>query len=114
MYAIRSYYADVFETVIKKVGSDETGISLAVTWIRNELKRVLVYNKIDFFESNLKPEHLIELINSIKDRTISQKIGKTIIEHMVEQKGEKTPKELIKEMGLTVIEDTSELRNNFV
>jgi len=101
--------ADVFETVIKKVGSDETGISLAVTWIRNELKRVLVYNKIDFFESNLKPEHLIELINSIKDRTISQKIGKTIIEHMVEQKGEKTPKELIKEMGLTVIEDTSEL-----
>jgi aspartyl-tRNA(Asn)/glutamyl-tRNA(Gln) amidotransferase subunit B len=101
--------ADVFERVIKDVGSDETGISLAVTWVRNELKRVLVYNKIDFFESNLKPEHIIELINSIKDRTISQKIGKTVIEHMVDQKGEKTPKELITELGLTVIEDVSEL-----
>jgi aspartyl-tRNA(Asn)/glutamyl-tRNA(Gln) amidotransferase subunit B len=101
--------ADVFEKVVAELGNDKNGISLAVTWIRNELKRVLVYNKIEFFETNLKPEHMVELINSIKDKTISQKIGKTIIEQMVEHKGEKTPKELITEMGLTVIEDTSEL-----
>nr|A9AAZ8.1 RecName: Full=Aspartyl/glutamyl-tRNA(Asn/Gln) amidotransferase subunit B; Short=Asp/Glu-ADT subunit B [Methanococcus maripaludis C6] len=101
--------ADVFEKVVAELGNDKDGISLAVTWIRNELKRVLVYNKLEFFETNLKPEHMVELINSIKDKTISQKIGKTIIEQMVEYKGEKTPKELINEMGLTVIEDTSEL-----
>jgi len=54
--------AEVFEKVVRDLGVNEKHVNLAVTWIRNELKRVLAYNKIDFLESNLKPEHLTELI----------------------------------------------------
>ncbi len=103
--------ADVFEKVVNELGCDKESINLAVIWIRNELRRVLAYNKIDFFESNLKPEHLIELIELIKNKTISQKIGKKIIEILVDHRGEKTPKQIIEELGLTVITDDSALEN---
>ncbi|MDK2790884.1 MAG: aspartyl-tRNA(Asn)/glutamyl-tRNA(Gln) amidotransferase subunit [Methanothermococcus sp.] len=103
--------ADVFEKVVNELGCDKESINLAVIWIRNELRRVLAYNKIDFFESNLKPEHLIELIELIKNKTISQKIGKKVIEILVDHRGEKTPKQIIEELGLTVITDDSALEN---
>ena len=95
--------AEVFEKVVQELGVNERNVNLAVTWIRNELKRVLAYNKIDFLESNLKPEHLTELIRLITDNTISQKIGKKVIEIMVEHRGKKSPREIVEEMGLTVI-----------
>jgi len=97
--------ADAFEKVVAGLGKEKENINLAVTWIRNELKRVLQYNKIDFFESNIKVEHLIELIKLIKDKVISQKIGKKVIELLVENRGEKSPKQIIDELGLTVISD---------
>ncbi|EHP85882.1 Asp-tRNA(Asn)/Glu-tRNA(Gln) amidotransferase subunit GatB [Methanotorris formicicus] len=97
--------ADAFEKVVAGLGREKENINLAVTWIRNELKRVLQYNKIDFFESNIKVEHLIELIKLIKDKVISQKIGKKVIELLVENRGEKSPKQIIDELGLTVISD---------
>ncbi|MBW9222571.1 Asp-tRNA(Asn)/Glu-tRNA(Gln) amidotransferase subunit GatB [Methanothermococcus sp. SCGC AD-155-C09] len=103
--------AEVFEKVVHELGVDEKNINLAVTWIRNELRRVLAYNKIDFFESNLKSEHLTELIKLIIDNTISQKIGKRVIEIMVENRGKKTPKEIIEELGLTVITNDDVLIN---
>jgi len=96
--------ADVFETVVSELGRGKENISLAVIWIRNELRRVLAYNNIDFLESNLKPEHITELIQLITGKTISQKIGKKVIEIMIENKGEKTPKQIIEELGLTVID----------
>ncbi len=103
--------AEVFEKVVNDLGINRENVNLAVIWIRNELRRVLAYNKIDFFESNLKPEHITELIKLITNKTISQKIGKKVIEIMVENRGEKSPKEIIEELGLTVITSDNVLEN---
>ncbi|MCS3900357.1 Asp-tRNA(Asn)/Glu-tRNA(Gln) amidotransferase subunit GatB [Methanococcus voltae] len=101
--------ADVFEKVVSHFGADAKSIALSVTWIRNELKRVLTYNKVDFVDSGLTTEQIVELIESIANKTISQKIGKKIIELMVENKGAKSPKQIIEEEGLTVVGDDSEI-----
>ena len=102
--------AEVFETVVSQLGNKKENVDLAVIWVRNELRRVLAYNNIDFIDSNLTPNHITELIQLITNKTISQKIGKKVIELIVEHKGEKTPKQIIDELGLTVIDSDDVLQ----
>ncbi|WP_457611800.1 Asp-tRNA(Asn)/Glu-tRNA(Gln) amidotransferase subunit GatB [Methanocaldococcus sp.] len=99
--------AELFEDVIKTLGVSEENINLAVTWIRNELRRALQYHKVDLYESGIKPEHIVELINLIKKEVVSQKIAKNLVDEIVINRGKKTPKEIVEEKGLTVIKDDS-------
>ncbi|ADG13086.1 glutamyl-tRNA(Gln) amidotransferase, B subunit [Methanocaldococcus infernus ME] len=97
--------AELFEKVVKALGKED--VDLAVTWIRNELRRSLQYHKVDLYESGIKPEHMVELIKLIKDEVISQKIAKDLVDELVINRGKKTPKEIVEEKGLKVIKDTN-------
>ena len=66
--------------------------------MRDELKRVLTYNKTDFADSEISVEDLIELFEMIQSKEITVKAGQRIIEQM--PNNEKSPKAIAEEMGL--------------
>ncbi|XRO76184.1 Asp-tRNA(Asn)/Glu-tRNA(Gln) amidotransferase subunit GatB [Methanocaldococcus sp. 10A] len=101
--------AEMFEEVVKSLGVSKENVDLAVTWIRNELKRSLLYHKVDLYESGVKAEHIVELIKLIKEGVISQKIAKEIVDLLVINRGSKMPKQIVEELGLTVIKDEDAL-----
>ena len=101
--------AEMFEDVVKSLGVSKENVDLAITWIRHELRRSLQYHKVDLYESGVKAEHIVELIKLIKDEVISQKIAKEIVDLLVINRGKKTPKQIVEELGLTVIKDEDAL-----
>ncbi|WP_407377820.1 Asp-tRNA(Asn)/Glu-tRNA(Gln) amidotransferase subunit GatB [Methanobrevibacter sp.] len=70
----------------------------AAKWMRDELKRVLTYNKLDFSDSGISAENLIEFLNMVQSKEITVKAGQRIIEQM--PNNEKSPKEIAEELGL--------------
>ncbi len=82
-----------FEEVIKKAD-----IKLATNWITGELFAVLNDKNIEISDSPVSAKNLANLINLIKDGTISGKIAKTVFEQMIE--GDKNPQKIIEEKGL--------------
>lgn len=85
--------ADAFEEVVKRINSE-----LAASWMRDELKRVLYYNKLSFKESGISSQDLVEYLELIDKKEVTAKAAKKIIEHM--PNNDKTPKEIAKELGL--------------
>lgn len=94
--------ADAFEEVAGSIDPE-----FAALWMRDELKRVLYYNKISFAESMITPEDIIELLAMIRKKEITSKAAKKIIEEMPLNK--KGPREIATEMGLIGIIDESEV-----
>jgi aspartyl-tRNA(Asn)/glutamyl-tRNA(Gln) amidotransferase subunit B len=82
-----------YEEVVKEIDP-----VFAAKWMRDELKRVLTYNKLDFASSEISVESLIELFNMIQSKEITVKAGQRIIEQM--PNNEKSPKEIAEELGL--------------
>ena len=70
----------------------------ASKWMRDELKRVLSYNKLDFSESEITVSDLVEFLNMLVNKEITTKAGQRIIENM--PNNEKTPKEIAEDLGL--------------
>ncbi len=85
--------ADTYENVVKEINPE-----FAALWMKDELKRVLTYNKIDLVESEITSQDLIELFNLLENKKITTKAGQRIIEKMPNE--EKTPKVLAEELGL--------------
>ncbi|MBQ6099773.1 MAG: Asp-tRNA(Asn)/Glu-tRNA(Gln) amidotransferase subunit GatB [Methanobrevibacter sp.] len=85
--------AIAYEEVVKEIDPIFAG-----KWMRDELKRVLSYNKLDFADSEIKANDLIELFNMIQNKEITVKAGQRIIEQM--PNNEKSPKAIAEEMGL--------------
>ena len=79
--------ADAFEEVAKEVDPVFAG-----NWMREELKRVLTYNKFDFTESGISTEDIVEIINLLQNKEITTKAGQRIVEQMPNNK--QSPKEL--------------------
>jgi len=93
--------ADAFEEVAKEIEPE-----FAALWMRDELKRVLYYNKISFKESKISPKNIIELLKMIKNKEITVKAGQRIIEKMPHTR--KTPREIAEELGLIgIIDETN-------
>ena len=82
-----------YEEVVKEIDP-----VFAAKWMRDELKRVLTYNKLDFTSSEISVESLIELLNMIQSKEITVKAGQRIIEQM--PNNEKSPKAIAEELGL--------------
>ncbi|XP_050118643.1 glutamyl-tRNA(Gln) amidotransferase subunit B, chloroplastic/mitochondrial-like isoform X3 [Malus sylvestris] len=87
--------AEFFDTTITK-GAD---VKLATNWIMGDVAAYMKNEKLTINEIKLSPQELAELIASIKDGTISGKIGKEIvdpaeIEKMVEKVVSENPKQL--------------------
>ena len=66
--------------------------------MRDELKRVLAYNKLDFSDSEITAKDLIEFLNMLQAKEITAKAGQRIIEQM--PNNDKSPKEIAEELGL--------------
>ncbi len=68
---------EFFESVIKKIKDKK----LATRWVTEELLSVLNYNKkeLDDPEINIQPEHFIELLNLIQDKTLTELKAKDIL-----------------------------------
>ena len=43
--------------------------------MRDELKRVIYYNKLSFKESEIKPTQIIDLLQMLQDKSITAKAG---------------------------------------
>lgn len=95
--------AQAYEEVAKKVDA-----KLAAKWMRDELKRVLTYNKLDFAESGIVADDLIEFIQMIENKEITAKAAHKLIEQMPNNK--QTPKAIAEEMGLIGVVKDNEVR----
>ncbi|KAF5089215.1 Asp-tRNA(Asn)/Glu-tRNA(Gln) amidotransferase subunit GatB [Methanobacterium aggregans] len=85
--------ADAFEEVAKVVDPN-----FAALWMRDELKRVVYYNKLSFKESEITPAQIIDLLNLLQDKKVTAKAGKKIMEKL--PKNSKMPSTIAEEMGL--------------
>lgn len=96
--------ADAYEVVAKEINPKYAGL-----WMRDELKRVLTYNKIDFSESGISTADIIEILKLLTNKEITVKAGKRIVEQM--PNNEKSPKEIGEELGLMGIVEEDAVLN---
>ena len=96
--------AEYFEKAVASV-KDSDG-KMVSNWMQSELFAVLNKEAKDIIDSPIKPEELAELINLIKDGTISGKIAKDVFKLMYEE-DEKSAKKIVEEKGWKQVSDTS-------
>ncbi|ADL59238.1 Asp-tRNA(Asn)/Glu-tRNA(Gln) amidotransferase subunit GatB [Methanothermobacter marburgensis] len=94
--------ADAFEEVAASIDPE-----FAALWMRDELKRVLYYNKVSFAESGISPLNIVELLEMIQKKEVTTKAAKKIIEEM--PFNTRSPREIAAEMGLIGIIDESQV-----
>ncbi|CAO2832002.1 unnamed protein product [Amaranthus hypochondriacus] len=95
--------ADFFDSTISK-GAD---VKLAANWIMGDIAAYMKNEKVSMNEIKLTPDQLAALIDSIKNGTISGKIGKEILFELIAKGG--TVKGIIKEKNLVQITDPGEI-----
>ncbi|KAL6191940.1 hypothetical protein ACLB2K_038329 [Fragaria x ananassa] len=95
--------AEFFDTTITR-GADA---KLAANWIMSDIAAYMKNEELTITEVKLSPQELAELIASIKDGTISGKIGKQILFELLAKGG--TVKGLIEEKDLVQIVDPAEI-----
>jgi aspartyl-tRNA(Asn)/glutamyl-tRNA(Gln) amidotransferase subunit B len=88
--------ANAFEEVAREIDP-----KFAASWIRDELKRVLQYNKKTFAESGITTRQIVELLKMIKNNEITAKTGQRVIELLCERP--RSPREIVEELGLIKI-----------
>ncbi|WP_409200375.1 Asp-tRNA(Asn)/Glu-tRNA(Gln) amidotransferase subunit GatB [Methanobrevibacter sp. DSM 116169] len=94
--------AEAYEEVSKIIDP-----AFAAMWMKDELKRVLTYNKMSYKDSEILVEDLIELFNMLQNKEITTKAGQRIIEHLPNNK--QTPKAIAEEQGLIGIVKDDEI-----
>jgi len=94
--------AEMFDTVSKSVDPE-----LAAKWVRRELARVLNYNKKKLAETAIKESHMINLLELIEAKKITEKVAQRIIEKLVDEAFD--IKEHVKKEGLELVSDVGEI-----
>lgn len=92
--------ADYFETVAKTCGDSK----LAANWVTVELAALLNKNDMGISDCRISAENLGQMIQRIKDGSISGKIAKTVFEAM--WNGEGSADEVIEAKGLKQVSDS--------
>jgi aspartyl-tRNA(Asn)/glutamyl-tRNA(Gln) amidotransferase subunit B len=90
--------ADAFEEVVKSIDPE-----FAALWMRDELKRVIYYNKMNFKESEITPAQIVDLLQMLQDKKITAKAGKRIMEKL--PKNHEMPSQIAEKLGLTGVVD---------
>ena len=85
--------ADAFEEVVKEVDPE-----FAALWMRDELKRILSFNKITYKESEITSAQLVEFFKLLLDKKITTKAGQRIIENLPHNP--KSPTHIAEDLGL--------------
>ena len=96
--------AVAYEEVVKEVDA-----KYAAKWMRDELKRVLTYNKLDYADSGISPARIVELLNMLQSKEITVKAGQRIVEQM--PNSEKSPKAIAEEFGLLGVVKDDEVKS---
>ncbi len=112
-YKLSEYDADILtseraiaEYFEEAVGAEkERDGKMVSNWMQSELFAVLNKEAKDIFESPIKASELGELIDLIKDGTISGKIAKDVFKMMYEGE-EKSARKIVEEKGLKQVSDT--------
>lgn len=91
--------ADFFDEAAKISGDPKA----ASNWIMGDLSRLMKIDNTWIEDLKFEPKDIAELIEVIKDGTISSAIGKKVLEFMFESG--KSPKTIIEEKGLKVNND---------
>jgi len=92
--------ADYFETAAKTCGDSK----LAANWVTVELAALLNKNDLGISDCPISAENLGQMIQRIKDGSISGKIAKTVFEAMWNGKG--SANEIIEAKGLKQVSDS--------
>ncbi len=95
--------AEYFEQAI----STGANAKQVTNWLIGDIAAYLKNNNLSISNIALKPEILAELVNLIKEGTISGKIAKDILPELLEKGG--SAKELVEKKGLIQISDTKEI-----
>lgn len=90
--------ANTFEEVAKEIDPKFAGL-----WMRDELKRVLYYNKMSFKESEINSSQIIELLKLLNEKKITAKAAQRIVEKI--PRNTASPVKIAEEMGLIGIID---------
>ena len=95
--------ADYYEKVI--TATDD--YKYASNWVMTDVLKIINEEKIDIKDFSVPPEDLGELVNLIKNGTISGKIAKDVFPIMLKEN--KKPSVIVKEKNLVQISDSSEI-----
>lgn len=95
--------ADAYEEVVKHIDP-----SFAALWMRDELKRVIYYNKLSFKESGITTSQIIQLLEMLQTKEITTKAGQRIMEKL--PKNPKMPREIAEELGLIGVMDEEKVQ----
>ena len=90
--------AALFETSLKTIEA-----LAAAEWIRREVVRVLNYNKKELEETFIE-KHLLEVLELLKQKTITRQTGQRLMELLVEK--DLSIKQYVKEQNLEIVQDT--------
>ena len=90
--------ANLYEKVAKQIEP-----ILAAKWLKRELKRVLHYNKKELHEVELDEAYMIELLELIQLRQITEQTGQRILEMFIEKPF--SPKKFVEEQGLLAVSE---------
>jgi aspartyl-tRNA(Asn)/glutamyl-tRNA(Gln) amidotransferase subunit B len=97
--------ADYFEEVASTSGDAK----LAANWVNGDLQALLNKNSWEITDSPIDASRLANLIQRIKDNTISGKIAKTVFETMIEDT--RSVDEIIEAKGLKQVTDSKEIES---
>ena len=97
--------ADYFEEVASTSGDAK----LAANWVNGDLQALLNKNSWEITDSPIDASSLANLIQRIKDNTISGKIAKTVFETMIEDT--RSVDEIIEAKGLKQVTDSKEIES---
>ena len=91
----------------KLVSESDVNPKTIASWLVGDIFAYIKENQkeVSFLEN--KTQNIIELLQLISEDVISNKVGKDILPKVIE--GTKSPKDLVKEMGLEQVSDTHEL-----
>lgn len=81
---------------------------LLSNWVLGEITRVCNERRCEITALALSAENLVDMIELIQNKTISNAAGKTVFEIIVDQ--DKKPADIVKEKGLAQISDSSALQ----
>lgn len=95
--------AEWFEEAVRLGGEPKT----VSNWVMGELLRLLNEENRQIEECCLAPQHLVTMLDMIREGKISGKIAKNVFHEMY--KTGKAPETIVQEKGLTQISDTSDI-----
>jgi aspartyl-tRNA(Asn)/glutamyl-tRNA(Gln) amidotransferase subunit B len=95
---------EVFEQMVNHT---EVPPKLIASWLVGDIFAFVKENNLDVSSLMKKTKVIVELLKLVSDDVISNKVGKEILPKVL--KGEGSPSEIVKKMGLEQLSDSSEL-----